>query len=150
MTKTKICTECGTPFSYDPEIYQSISAFKRKLTCSRTCQSKRGHRLHRERGEDKSQKKALCKTRTVKRMSATVRIKMDAQQAVIDRDVNARMNETFACRILKPGDPDFDSIAATITSLEKIRKTDKPIGITAPIDSTYICGLGRRESVDSL
>ena len=54
----------------------------------------------------------------------------DEEQHEIDKAIDNKHNFTLECRTIKPGDPDFDEIAATVVPPENIRfgiSADRPM-----------------------
>lgn len=73
-----------------------------------------------------------------------------AEQMAIDKAVDDKHAFNLGSRIIRPGDPDFDEIAATVRPLKSIRR-GHPLEITyIDAESTPMPRLRRLESVNEL
>lgn len=104
-----ICVNCGKEFE---------PMHGRMRFCNKTCR----HATQWRQRQAEAQKSANIKPKKYQRKERKILV-TDAEQKRIDQDIFEKTAVTFEQpKIYRPGDPEFDKIAATVTHIKDIPK----------------------------
>lgn len=125
--QNEICCVCG-------KLYKA-----RQSDLNKTCPVCR-YRLRVAENRKSVRRELAEQSRPKKRKKLTPQqaAKLDKDQYQINRSIDNKHNVHCACRIYKPGDPEFEEIASQITPIEAIPKTDRIVGIQEAYDLSLL------------
>ncbi len=108
------CEVCGN--TYQPTYHTC-------KTCGHLCSVKLSQRRNHESREARREESHAATES--KRKAAHKSVVTAAQQAALNKAVDSKYAIQLETRVLRPGDPDFDRIAGSVTPLHKITNVAK-------------------------